>query len=63
MTQKELLYIEDAISHEKVIKANIVDYINCIQDTELIDFMKKELKIHEKQEKDLIKLLESESNE
>ena len=63
MTQKELLYIEDAISHEKVIKANIVDYINCIQDTELIDFMKKELKAHEKQEKDLIKLLESESNE
>jgi len=63
MTQKELLYVEDAISHEKVIKANIVDYINCIQDTELIDFMKKELKAHEKQEKDLIKLLESESNE
>ena len=63
MTQKELLYVEDAISHEKVIKANIVDYINCIQDTELIDFMKKELKAHEKQGKDLIKLLESESNE
>lgn len=63
MTQKELLYVEDAISHEKTIIENIKDYINCLQDENLIDFMKKELKSHEKQEKDLIKLLESESNE
>ena len=63
MTQKELLYVEDAIGHEKTIIENIKDYINCLQDENLIDFMKKELKSHEKQEKDLIKLLESESNE
>ncbi len=63
MTQKELLYVEDAIGHEKTIIENIKDYINCLQDENLIDFMKKELKNHEKEQKDLIKLLESETNE
>ena len=63
MTQKELLYVEDAIGHEKTIKNNIIDYINCLKDKDLIEFMRKELKTHEKLEKDLIKLLESELNE
>ncbi len=63
MTQKELLYVEDAIGHEKTIIENIKDYINCLQDENLIDFMKKELKNHEREQKDLIKLLESETNE
>ena len=63
MTQKELLYVEDAIGHEKTIIENIQDYINCLQDENLIDFMKKELKNHEREQKDLIKLLESETNE
>ena len=63
MTQKELLYVEDAISHEKTIKSNIQDYINCLQDEELIEFMRKELKTHEKIENGLIKLLEDESYE
>lgn len=63
MTQKELLYVEDAIGHEKTIIENIKDYINCLQDENLIDFMKKELKNHEREQKDLIKLLESETDE
>ena len=63
MTQKELLYVEDAIGHEKTIISNVIDYINCLQDENLINFMRKELKTHEKIKKDLIKLLESESNE
>jgi len=63
MTQKELLYVEDAIGHEKTIIENIQDYINCLQDENLIEFMRKELKTHEKMKKDLIKLLESEAND
>ncbi|MBR3146281.1 MAG: hypothetical protein IKF47_03345 [Bacilli bacterium] len=63
MTQKELLYVEDAIGHEKTIIENIQDYINCFQDENLIEFMRKELKTHEKMKKDLIKLLESEAND
>lgn len=63
MTQKELLYVEDAIGHEKVLIDNIKDYINCLQEEDLIEFMQKELKNHEKIKNDFIKLLESESNE
>ena len=63
MTQKELLYVEDAIGHEKTIISNVIDYINCLQDENLIEFMRKELKTHEKMKKDLIKLLESEAND
>lgn len=63
MTQKELLYIEDAIGHEKVLIDNIKDYINCLQEEDLIEFMQKELRKHEKIKNDFIKLLESESNE
>ena len=63
MTQKELLYVEDAIGHEKTIIENIQDYINCLQDENLIEFMRKELKTHKKKKKDLIKLLESEAND
>ena len=63
MTQKELLYVEDAYNHEKTVISNIQDYINCLQDEDLIDFMKKELKNHENIKKDILKLLEDESNE
>ncbi len=63
MTQKELLYVEDAYNHENTVISNIQDYINCLQDEDLIDFMKKELKTHERIKKDILKLLEEETNE
>ena len=62
MTQKELLYVEDAISHEEIIINNIHDYINCLKENDLIDYFQKELRTHEKIKKDLFKLLEDESN-
>ena len=63
MTQKELLYVEDAISHEDIIINNIHDYINCLEDNELIELFQKDLRTHEKIKKDLFKLLENESYE
>ncbi len=63
MTQKELLYVEDAISHEDTIINNIKDYINCTEDNDLENFYRKELKTHENIKKDLFKLLEDESYE
>ena len=63
MTQKELLYVEDAISHEDIIILNIKDYINCLEESDFIDFYQKELKKHEKIKNELFKLLESESYE
>ena len=62
MTQKELLYVEDAISHEDIIINNIHDYINCLEENDLVDFFQKELRTHERIKKDLFKLLESEAN-
>ncbi len=62
MTQKELLYLEDAIKHEK----NIVDIcnesMNMLEDEELVSFMEKELKKHEKMMKDLLDMLEVKCN-
>ena len=63
MTQKELLYVEDAISHEDIIINNIHDYINCLEDNDLIDFYQKNLRTHEKIRKELFKLLEDEAYE
>ena len=44
MTQKELLYLEDGIKHEK----NIIDVLSfmseCLNEDELIKFSEKELK-------------------
>ena len=62
MTQKELLYVEDAISHEEIIINNIHDYINCLEENDLVDYFQKELRTHERIKKDLFKLLEDESN-
>ena len=63
MTQKELLYVEDAIGHERCLINNVGNYINCLADDNLREFMQKEKKTHEKLEKELIEILEENSNE
>ena len=63
MTQKELLYVEDAIGHEK----NIIDIcnetMNFLSDESLISFMEKEIKKHTTTYEKLLKCLEDKSNE
>ena len=61
MTQKELLYVEDAIGHEKNIIKIINESINYLENRILIDFMNKELKEHQKMQKDLLNILEVKS--
>ena len=63
MTQKELLYVEDAISHEDIIISNIHDYINCLEENDIVDFLQKDLRTHEKIKKELFNLLEDEAND
>ncbi len=63
MTQKELLYIEDAYGHEKNIIAIVNDTINNLEDKKLISFLKKEVKKHEQMMKKLLKILEDKSND
>lgn len=41
MTQKELLYIEDALSHEKYFKTKCNETINQIKDTELKSYVQQ----------------------
>jgi len=59
----ELLYFEDAVCHERVIVSNLIDIMNCLNDDDLKEYIKKEIDKHQKQEKDLISLLEDNSNE
>ena len=58
MTQKELLYVEDAVMHEN----NIIAFLNlAIEDAEdesISSFLKSELKKHESSVKSLMKELE-----
>ncbi len=58
MTQKELLYVEDAIGHENSI-ITICDETSCyLEDETLITFMKNEMKKHCAMKEKLMNLLE-----
>ncbi len=63
MTQKELLYFEDAIAHE----ANMIKIIEAgcknLTDDNLKNFMNDELSKHNKMKQALINLLEEKINE
>ena len=63
MTQKELLYLEDAIGHENSIITIINESINKLEDDNLITFMKTEEKKHINTKNKLISLLEEQENE
>ncbi len=47
MTEKELLYIEDAINHEEHILKTIEDVKDCLTDEALVKFVKKMERKHE----------------
>ena len=63
MTQKELLYYEDAIGHEE----NVIKILNTncqnIEDSELSEFLEEEISIHTSIKESLLILLEEKVNE
>lgn len=63
MTQKELLYLEDAIGHETTIISVIEDSINNLDDENLSSFMQNELENHTSMKENLMNLLKEKSNE
>lgn len=63
MTQKELLYVEDAICHEANIIAIVTDTINNLQNEELKDFMEEKLNEHIAFKNELTTMLEDYANE
>lgn len=63
MTEKELLYLEDAIGHEQNIIKIINNNLEKLSNEELITFMNNELSIHEERTNKLINLLKEKANE
>ena len=63
MTQKELLYMEDAVGHE----TNLIDIANftmeSLEDKNLKTFIKGEIKKHETLKQKLMEVLEGAANE
>lgn len=62
MTQKELLYVEDAIGHETNIIKILQETIKHIQDENLITFLENELENHVSMKQNLITKLEEKAN-
>ena len=58
MTQKELLYVEDAIKHETNMIAVLEDTMNKLSDKSLRAFLKGETKKHQSMKARLLKCLE-----
>ena len=57
MTQKELLYVEDAISHEANIISYLEESVSKVSDYNVQEFFEKELNYHNKIKKDLLNFL------
>ena len=63
MTQKELLYLDDAICHEQNIISIVEDIIDNLEDEDLVSFMEEELEDHNTMLEKLINLLKEKANE
>ena len=63
MTQKELLYCEDAVGHEKSIIKICEESIKNLEDENLISFMQEEISMHNTLLENLMNKLGCESNE
>ena len=63
MTQKELLYLEDAIGHETNLINIISSTISLLEDKNLISFMRKHLKKHQNLKQKLMQTMEDVINE
>ncbi len=61
MTQKELLYVEDAIGHESSLVSILEESINFLEDEDLKVFMQKECEKHSLMKEKLIDNLKEES--
>lgn len=57
MTQKELLYVEDAIGHEKSLSSILEQSVESIQDEDLKVFLQKECEKHKTMEQKLMSML------
>ena len=62
MTQKELLYVEDAVEHERSIIKICNDLLTKLNDTSLIAFFEEQIGSHENMQNELISFLKERAN-
>lgn len=63
MTQKELLYMEDAIGHCQNLETIFTNFASAIEDSELQKFLEKLAKKQKNQGEKLLKVMEDISHE
>lgn len=63
MTQKELLYVEDAINHEKNIITICEQSMEFLEDSKLVAFFTNAVKKHQANQERLLNMLEDKANE
>ncbi len=63
MTQKELLYMEDAIGHEQNLETIFNNFSNELEDKNLASFIQKLAKKHLSLNEKLLKVMEELANE
>ncbi|MBR3209059.1 MAG: hypothetical protein IKF82_02205 [Bacilli bacterium] len=63
MTQKELLYLEDAVNHEKSIIQILKETKKNLEDENLINYAENEILLHEETEENLLNLMEVKASE
>ena len=62
MTQKELLYLEDAISHEQSLTKICEESLKMITDEQLRSFLENEITKHNTLEEALMNILKEKAN-
>ena len=63
MTQKELLYVEDAVCHEESIIKILEDTKEKLEDENLKEFIENDITTHQDMKEELMNLLEEKVNE
>ena len=63
MTEKELLYLEDAVSHESIIISICEDMEEKIEDEDLKSFITSEIEKHTSIKDELMNFMEEKVNE
>ena len=63
MTQKELSYVEDAVTHENILIKVLNETCQDLNNNEVIKFFDEEIIVHENMKKALMNLLEDKTNE
>lgn len=63
MTQKELLYLEDATGHETSIISILEEKLEYAKDENIVSFLNEEIQKHNTIKEKLLNLLEEKSNE